>query len=161
MTCGLVCSVYRPYPPTAVDGVIDTLAELFAMRSVPRAIRSDIGPELVAAAIQRWLKQVGVETLYIAPGSPWENCYAGSFHGRLRDGFLDLETFKSLLAARQLTAGWRGDHNHHRPHGSLGYVTPVEFAARCAASAPKLRSATPQATSQLQQHSGVPQPLPS
>ena len=141
---------------TAED-VIDTLAELFAMRGVPGAIRSDNGPEFVAAAIQRWLKQVGVETLYVAPGSPWQNGYAESFHSRLRDEFLLREVFESLVAARQLTAAWREDYNHHRPHSSLGYVTPVEFAARCAASVRAPATPTPS----LQQHSGVPQPLPS
>ncbi len=134
---------------TAED-VIDTLAELLAMRGVPRAIRSDNGPEFVAGAIQRWLGQVGVQTWYVAPGSPWENGYAESFHSRLRDEFLAREVFESLTAARRLTAAWREDYNHHRPHSSLGYVTPVEFAARCAAVAPA--SAAPQPA--LQQHSG-------
>ena len=137
------------------EDVIDTLAELFAMRGVPKCIRSDNGPEFVARAIQRWLRQVEVETLYIEPGSPWENGFAESFHSRLRDEFLALEVFESLVAARKLTAAWREDYNNYRPHGSLGYVAPVEFAARCTASAPKLLSATPQATSPLQQCSGT------
>lgn len=124
--------------------VIDTLAELFAMRGVPRHIRSDNGPEFVAAAIRRWLDQVGVEALYIQPGSPWENGFAESFHGRLRDEFLAMEVFDNLAAARSLTAAWREDYNHHRPHSSLGYQTPGAFAAACAASAP--------ATPPLQQH---------
>ena len=109
-----------------------------------------------AGAIQRWLNQVNVEARYIAPGSPWENGYAESFHSRLRDEFLAIELFESLAAARKLSTAWKEDYNHHRPHSSLGYVTPVEFAARCAASAAKLLSATPQATSPLQQHSGDP-----
>jgi putative transposase len=129
------------------EDVIDTLAELFAMRGVPHHIRSDNGSEFISRAIQRWLAQVEVETLYIEPASPWENGYAESFHSRLRDEFLALEEFESLAAARKLTAAWRADYNHHRPHGSLGYVTPVEFAARCAASV--------QATPSLQQHSGT------
>jgi transposase InsO family protein len=137
------------------EDVIDTLAELFAMRGVPKCIRSDNGPEFIARRVQRWLAQVEVQTLYIEPGSPWENGYAESFHSRLRDEFLALEVFESLAAARKLTAAWRNDYNHHRPHGSLGYVAPVEFAARCTASAPKLLSATPQATSPLQQCSGI------
>jgi putative transposase len=137
------------------EDVIDTLAELFAMRGVPQHIRSDNGSEFIAQAIQRWLRQIDVETLYIAPGSPWENGYAESFHSRLRDEFLALEEFESLAAARKLTTAWQEDYNHHRPHSSLGYVTPVEFAARCTASAPKLFSATPQTTSPLQQCSGV------
>jgi transposase InsO family protein len=79
--------------------VIDALAELFAMRSVPRAVRADNGPEFVAAAIRRWLKQVGVETLLIAPASRWENGYAESFHSRVRDEFLNLDIFEILVAA--------------------------------------------------------------
>lgn len=136
------------------EDVIDTLVELFAMRGVPRAIRSDNGPEFVAGAIRRWLQQVEVTTLYVAPGSPWQNGYAESFHSRLRDEFLAREVFESLSAARRLTAAWKEDYNHHRPHSSLGYLTPDEFAARCATSAAKLTSATPQPTSPLQQHSG-------
>jgi putative transposase len=132
------------------EDVIDTLAELFAARGVPKRIRSDNGPEFVAHAIGRWLAQVNVETLYIAPGSPWENGYAESFHGRLRDEFLACEVFENLPAARRLSAVWKEDYNHHRPHSSLGYVTPAEFAARRAASAPA--SATPQPS--LQQHGG-------
>jgi putative transposase len=139
---------------TAED-VIDTLAELFAMRGVPAAIRSDNGPEFVAKAIQRWLGQVGVQTYYIAPGSPWENGYAESFHSRLRDEFLLMEEFESLAAARRLTSSWREDYNHVRPHGSLGYVTPVEFAARCPTSTPELASATPQQAPALRQGSGI------
>jgi transposase InsO family protein len=132
------------------EDVIDTLAELFAMRGVPKCVRSDNGPEFIAQAIRRWLDQVDVEALYIEPGSPWENGYAESFHSRLRDEFLAVEVFESLTAAQRLTRQWRDDYNHHRPHSSLGYVTPAEFAARCTASAPA--SATPQPA--LQQHSG-------
>lgn len=139
------------------EDVIDTLAELFAMRGVPRCIRSDNGPEFVAQAIRTWLRRVDVETLYVEPGSPWENGYAESFHSRLRDEFLATEVFESLAAAKLLTRQWQEDYNRHRPHSSLGYVAPAEFAARCAASAPA--SATPQPS--LQQHSDLPQPLPS
>ena len=112
------------------EDVIDTLAELFAMRGVPKHIRSDNGPEFIARAIQRWTKQLSIETLYIEPGSPWENGFAESFHSRLRDEFLATEVFESLAAARKLTMAWKEDYNHYRPHSSLGYVAPVEFAAR-------------------------------
>jgi putative transposase len=135
------------------EDVIDTLAELFAMRGVPRCIRSDNGPEFVAEAIRRWLGQLSVETLYIEPGSPWENGYAESFHSRVRDEFLAMEEFESLSAAQRLTRQWRDDYNQNRPHSSLGYVTPAEFAARCAASV--------RATPSLQQHSDLSQPVPS
>jgi transposase InsO family protein len=80
--------------------VVDALAELFAMRGVPQHIRSDNGPEFMALAIQHWLSQVGVTTLYIAPGAHWENGYAESFHSRLQDEFLALEVFENVAAAR-------------------------------------------------------------
>lgn len=105
------CLVLKVDRGITAEDVIDTLAELFAMRGVPGAIRSDNGPEFVATAIQRWLGQVGVETLYIAPGSPWENGFAESFHSRLRDEFLALEIFESLAAARKLTSAWKEDYN--------------------------------------------------
>ena len=140
------------------EDAIDALAELFAMRGVPNRIRSDNGPEFTANAIRQWLQRVGVHTLYIEPGAPWENGFAESFHSRFRDEFLDTEVFESLAAARKLTAAWKDDYNHHRPHSSLGYLTPAEFAARCPASAPKLLSATPPATSPLQQDSELTQP---
>ena len=132
---------------TAED-VIDTLAELFAARGVPRHIRSDNGPEFIARAIRRWLGQVDVGTLYIAPGAPWENGYAESFHSKFRDEFLATEVFGSLPEARRLTAAWKRDYNELRPHSSLGYVTPAAFAAACAASV--------RPTASLQQHTPTP-----
>lgn len=141
------------------EDVIDTLAELFAMRGVPKHIRSDNGPEFIAKAIERWLTQLDVEVLYVAPGSPWENGYAESFHSRVRDEFMAIEEFESLSAARKLTVSWKDAYNHVRPHSSLGYATPAEYAADRPASAPKSLSATPQATSPLQQGGNVPQPV--
>lgn len=141
------------------EDVIDTLVELFSMRGVPRYIRSDNGPEFVAKAIRDWLGQLDVQTLYIEPGSPWENGYAESFFSKLRDEFLALEYFDTLNEARKLTKAWREDYNQHRPHSSLGYTTLAEFATRCAASA----SVAPLPA--LDQHSGVvpevTQPVPS
>lgn len=141
------------------EDVIDTLAELFAMRGVPNHIRSDNGPEFIANAVRRWLQRVGVDTLYIEAGAPWENGYAESFNSRLRDELLATEEFENIAAARQLGAAWRHEYNQYRPHSSLGYLTPAEFAARCPASAPKLLSATPPATSPLQQDSEFNQPV--
>ena len=138
------------------EDVIDTLAELFAMRGVPKCIRSDNGPEFIARAIQRWTKQLEIETLYIEPGSPWENGFAESFHSRLRDEFLALEVFESLVTARKLTQAWREDYNHYRPHSSLGYVAPAAFAARHGESPAETRCvATVRPTASLQQHSGT------
>jgi transposase InsO family protein len=116
------------------EDVIDTLAELFAMRGVPRCVRSDNGPEFVAQAIGRWFEKTGVTSLYIEPGAPWENGYAESFHSRLRDELLNVQAFADLREARALTIAWREDYNHRRPHSSLGYQTPAAFAAGCANS---------------------------
>jgi len=125
------------------EDVLDTLAELFAMRGVPKHIRSDNGPEFVAHAIRRWLGQLDVEAMYIAPGSPWENGYAESFHSRLRDEFLALEEFENLPSARLLTAAWKTEYNDCRPHSSLGYQTPNEFAGSLASAPARQTGAAP------------------
>jgi transposase InsO family protein len=147
------CLALKTARSVTSQDVIDALAELFAMRGVPRAIRSDNGPEFVSRAIREWLAKLRIETLYIAPGSPWENGYAESFHSKLRDEFLQREEFENAAAARRLTAAWRDDYNHHRPHSSLGYMTPAEYAARCG-------TASVRPTASLQQpHSGLTQPV--
>lgn len=110
-------------------GVVEVLTELFTIRGVPGHIRSDNGPEFVAAAIGRLARITGVESLYIAPGSPWENGYVESFHGRLRDELLNAELFADVREAKALAAGWKNEYNHRRPHSSLGYVPPAVFAA--------------------------------
>lgn len=94
------------------EDVIDTLPEFFAMQGVPRCIRRDNGPEFIAAAVRQLLQRVGVETLYVDPGAPWENGFAESFHSRLRDEFLAVEEFEVLRADRRLTGVWREDYNH-------------------------------------------------
>jgi hypothetical protein len=127
---------------TSAD-VIDSLAELFAMRGVPKHIRSDNGPEFIANELRAWLDRVGVSTLYIEPGSPWENGFAESFHSRFRDECLALEVFDGLRDARAITAAWKDDYNHRRPHGSLGFQTPAGFAAACAASTSDTASLLP------------------
>jgi putative transposase len=118
------------------ENVIDRLAELFVIHGVPEYIRSDNGPEFVAKKIQEWLERLEIETLYVAPGSPWENGFAESFHSRVRDEFLSLEEFENLFTAEQLRALWKQEYNHHRPHSSLNYQTPLEFASQWSASAP-------------------------
>ena len=105
------CLAVRVDRGVTSEDVIDTLAELFAIRGVPNHIRSDNGPEFIADALRQWLDRVGVETLYIEPGSPWENGYAESFHSRVRDEFLAMEIFDSIRDAQALTATWRDDYN--------------------------------------------------
>lgn len=109
--------------------VIDVLKELFLIRGVPQHIRSDNGSEFIAHAIRAWLESSAVTTLYIEPGSPWENGYVESFHSRLRDELLDSELFTCLAEAKMLSTQWRLEYNHRRPHSSLGYVAPAVFAA--------------------------------
>ena len=116
---------------TSVD-VIDVLTELLRVRGTPQHIRSDNGPEFIAQAIGAWLGIAKVKTLYIEPGSPWENGYAESFHGKLRDELLEGELFTCLAEAKLLSTQWRLEYNHRRPHSSLGYVAPAVFAASLA-----------------------------
>lgn len=145
------------------ETVINTLAELFQTRGVPKCIRSDNGPEFISKAIRSWLERLGIEVLYIAPGSPWENGYAESFHSKFRDEFLDRELLENLRAAQAQTAAWRDDYNHHRPHSSLNYQAPAEFAARCMASATKRAEPSAPPASPLQPYNGPlgsAQPLP-
>ena len=111
------------------EDVLAVLAELFIGRGPPAHIRSDNGSEFIATAVQRWLGQVGVTTLYIAPGSPWENGYSESFNGSLRDELLNGEIFYSLAEARVLIEAWRRHYNTVRPHSSLGYRPPAPEAA--------------------------------
>jgi transposase InsO family protein len=116
---------------TSID-VIGVFRELVLIRGTPEHIRSDNGPEFIANAIRCWLASAQVKTLYIEPGAPWENGYAESFHGRLRDELLDGELFGCLAEAKMLSVQWRLEYNHRRPHSSLGYVTPAAFAASLA-----------------------------
>jgi transposase InsO family protein len=111
--------------------VVELLRYLFAVRGCPAYIRSDNGPEFISSAVQKWLEKAGVETLYIAPGSPWENGYIESFNSRFRDELLNRELFLSVSELRYVADRWRMDYNHYRPHSSLDYMAPAAFAAMC------------------------------
>jgi transposase InsO family protein len=108
--------------------VIERLADLFITRGIPDNIRSDNGPEFTAKAVRKWLGRLGVATLFIEPGSPWENGYIESFNGKLRDGLLNGEIFTTLLEAKVLIENWRREYNTIRPHSSLGYKPPAPEA---------------------------------
>jgi len=110
------------------EDVLERLSELFVCRGVPDYIRSDNGPEFTAIKVREWLERVHVKTLFIEPGSPWENGYIESFNGKLRDELLNLEIFDTLLEAKVLIERWRRDYNTIRPHSSLGYVPPAPEA---------------------------------
>ena len=94
-------------------------------RGVLEHLRSDNGPEFTAKAVRSCLQRVGVNTLFITPGSPWENGYIESFNGKLRYEFLNREVFDALWEVQVLTAQWRNEYNHVRPHSSLGYRPPA------------------------------------
>jgi putative transposase len=115
------------------------LAGVVRERGAPVHVRSDNGPEFIAQAIREWMAEAGLETLYIAPGAPWENGYAESFNSKVRDELLNAEEFASLLEAQVLGWEWKRGYNHERPHSSLGYRTPAEFGASC----PRADSAKP------------------
>ncbi len=110
------------------DDVIHALTELFGINGAPEHIRSDNGPEFTAKVVRGWLERVGVKTLFIEPGSPWENGYNESFNGKLRDELLNREIFYSLKEVEILTEQWRREYNTIRPHSSLGYRPPAPEA---------------------------------
>jgi putative transposase len=110
------------------DDVLERLSWLMATRGVPGHIRSDNGSEFTAKAVRSWLKQVQVKTLFITPGSPWENGYIESFNGKLADELLEREVFDTLYEAKVLIERWRVQYNTIRPHSSLGYRPPAPEA---------------------------------
>ena len=126
------------------EDVLERLSDLFVRRGVPTYIRSDNGSEFTATKVREWLARVGVKTLFIEPGSPWENGYIESFNGKLRDELLAREQFDTLLEAKVLIERWRRHFNAVRPHSSLGYRAPAPQAIQPAS----LASATPQQAKQ-------------
>ncbi len=110
------------------EEVIEELSNLFIVKGVPQHIRSDNGSEFTAKEVRRWLSSLEVKTLFIEPGSPWENGYVESFNGRLRDELLNREIFTTLFEAKVLIEGWRREYNEIRPHSSLGYRPPAPRA---------------------------------
>ena len=105
--------------------VIETLAQLFVTYGVPAHLRSDNGAEFTATRVRLWLQALDVETLFIEPGSPWENGYVESFTGKLREELLDREVFYTLTEAKVLIERWRRQYNTVRPHSALGYRPPA------------------------------------
>ena len=110
--------------------VLEVLADLFVRHGPPEYLRSDNGPEFTAKLVRRWLGRVGVEMLFIEPGSPWENGYNESFNGTLGEEVLKREIFYSLEEAKVLTEQWRREYNTIRPHSSLRYRPPAPEALR-------------------------------
>ena len=123
------------------DDVLERLAWLMATRGVPEHVRSDNGAEFTAGVVREWLGKVGVKTLYIEPGSPWENGYVESFNGKLRDELLNGEIFYTLQEAKVLIEMWRKHYNTVRPHSALGYRPPAPETVAAGPPSAALRSA--------------------
>ena len=107
------------------EDILYRLEQLFIQRGLPAYIRSDNGSEFTAKAVREWLQRLGVQTLFIEPGSPWENGYIESFIGKMRDELLNREIFYTLSEARVLIESWRKHYNTKRPHSSIGYRPPA------------------------------------
>lgn len=122
------CLVIRVARQIRSDDVLELLAELFALRGTPEHLRSDNGPEFCAQVVRDWLGRLGVKTLFIEPGSPWENGYNESFNGKLRDELLNREVFYTVEEAQVLVEQWRQIYNKVRPHSALGYRPPAPEA---------------------------------
>lgn len=112
------------------EQVQQVLARLVAERGVPQFIRSDNGSEFIEKRLRQWIAEAGIKTIYIEPGSPWQNGYVESFNARLRQECLNREQLWSLSEARVLIEDWRWKYNHIRPHRSLGYITPLRSAQK-------------------------------
>jgi transposase InsO family protein len=110
------------------DDIIDQLFNLFVFRGIPEHIRSDNGSEFTARAVRKWLNRLGVKTLFIEPGSPWENGYIESFNGKMRDELLDRDIFATLEEAKILINQWRREYNQIRPHSAKNYRPPAPQA---------------------------------
>ena len=112
------------------DKVVDLLDWLFLIYGTPQHLRSDNGPELIAHKVQDRLAEQGCQTIYISPGSPWENAYIESFIGKFRKECADRYLFYTLEETRSIIEAWREEYNNYRPHSSLGYLPPSAFAAQ-------------------------------
>ncbi|MGY4650274.1 putative transposase [Mycobacterium sp. URHB0021] len=122
------------------DGVVDVLDRLVLQHGAPHYVRFDNGPEFVAHAVSDWCRINRAGSLFIDPGSPWQNAWIESFNGRLRDELLNSWRFDSLLEARVIIEDWRCDYNASRPHSAHGELTPAEFALQWTTTQPKPHS---------------------
>ena len=122
------CLAIHPASSIRAVDVITVVEAAIARYGAPEHLRSDNGPEFIATCMQDWLKAQEIKTLYITPGSPWENGHIESFHDKLRDECLNRELFGNLREVRVILESWRVEYNERRPHSALGYRTPNEYA---------------------------------
>ena len=126
-----------PLSAINADGVVDVLDQLALIHGAPHYVRFDNGPEFIAHAVNDWCRFNGTGSLFIDPGSPWQNAWIESFNGRLRDECLNETLFASLGHARSVLRAWRDDYNHVRPHSGIGGLTPADAARRLVQPAPE------------------------
>jgi len=124
--------------------VTRVLEQIVTERGRPSAIRSDNGPEFTSRHFLAWGIERGIELVHIQPGKPQQNGYVESFHGKLRDECLNVSWFENLWDARRKVAAWQKEFNEERPHSSLGYQTPAEFARHLLPSSGSALRATPE-----------------
>lgn len=123
------CLLLEPRRSIKARDAATMLASVIAKRGAPRHLRSDNGPEFIAGALREYLGKSNVATLYIEPGSPWQNGFAESFNSRVKDELIGVEIFTSMKETEVVGGDWREAYNHRRPHSALGYLTPAAFAA--------------------------------
>ena len=124
------CHVLQADRALKSGDVLEWMAKAIQEHGAPAYLRSDNGSEFIAKAVQTWLSENRIKTIYIEPGSPWQNGYVESFHGRLRDECFNREQFWTLTEARVVIEDYRNEYNTFRPHSRLGYLSPATFAAR-------------------------------
>ena len=128
------CHVLRADRALRASDVLAWLQKAIAEHGAPEYLRSDNGSEFIARVVQRWLAEHHIKTIYIEPGSPWQNGFVESFHGRFRDECLNREQLWTLTEARVVIEDYRREYNQRRPHSRLGYVSPAQFAAQTSPS---------------------------
>ena len=138
--------------------VLRVLEEVIALHGAPEFIRSDNGPEFIAKAIQRWLAQNKIKTIYIEPGCPWQNGYIESFNDKFRRECLNRELIFTLSESRVICADYKHLHNYERPHRSLGLLTPKQYATQLN-SVSGSGQATPSLRQRLNQTNKPQEPL--
>ena len=139
--------VLQPERRIGAADVIELVKTAIAEHGAPEFIRSDNGSEFIAKELQRWLAKNNIKTIYIEPGSPWENGFVESFHSRFRDECLNREQLWTLTEARVVVEDFRNKYNLVRPHSKLGYQSPASYAASLHPSLAPVRPAEPGLTS--------------
>jgi transposase InsO family protein len=124
------CHVLRADRALKARDVLEWLQKAIEKHGAPHYLRSDNGPEFIAKIVQQWLREQNIKTLYIEPGSPWQNGFVESFHGRFRDECLNREQLWTLTEARVVVEDYRQEYNQRRPHSRLGYLSPARYAQR-------------------------------